>query len=702
MIITAQIIPATRISMDKNQVFSYAIPESLKDKLKPGYIVEIPFGNRTVAGVVTQITKAQPVMYKLKEVHKILWDEAVFTPQLFELAKFISGKYLVSLGLVVKTIITKKAPRAKQIEKFLDIVRQEQNHKLTDPQEQSLVEILDSKSQARTFLLHGVTGSGKTEVYIQVIQKLLKEKKQSLVLVPEIALTPQTLARFSARFKNQEIGVIHSKISYGQKYLIWSKVFTGEIKILIGPRSAIFAPFKNLGLIVIDEEHDSSYKQFDQSPRFHTREVAGKLSEIWNCPVILGDATPSVETFYNAQLGRYGYLELASRINQALPPVKLVDMAEVARGGNFSIFSDQLISEMEVALKKQMQVILFINRRGMATGMMCGDCGKQLFCKSCQVTLVYHKNIHKLICHHCNRKYSVPITCAHCKSNKLKFTGTGTEKVEEHIQELFPKNIVKRLDKDTISTRVDLENFYEDFKNKKFDILVGTQIIAKGWDLSSVGLIGVVNSDTTLQFPDFRSNERTFQLITQVAGRTGRGEFPGRVVLQTYNPQNFAVQAAVTHDYVKFFEQEIQDRKDYGYPPFSQLIKLTYKSFNKNKAEEKAQDIVKNLRSFVIPDPDKDGRAGLESGHKEVQNPKTWIPDPARHRYASGVAGGQVRDDKVEIIGPSPAFIPRVRGSYIYYVIIKVKEPEALKNIKKILEQLPADWDIDVDPSTLL
>ncbi|PIR96985.1 MAG: primosomal protein N' [Candidatus Doudnabacteria bacterium CG10_big_fil_rev_8_21_14_0_10_41_10] len=661
----AKIIPATRISFGKNQEFSYSVPKNLQGQIQIGMIVNVPFGKRDELGVVRDLLKSEKTAYPLKPVKSIVWIEQVFTDKLSELSKFISETYLVSLGLVIKAIITKFATRPKMIERFVKVERYNPSFKLSDDQTNALAEILEYKNRSKLFLLHGVTGSGKTEIYIQVIQDLLKQGKQALVMVPEIALTPQTLARFAERFDQNDIVVVHSKISYGQKFLIWQKVFRGEAKILIGPRSSIFAPFKNLGVIVIDEEHDSSYKQFDQNPRYHAREVACKLSEIWDCPLVMGDATPTVETYFASQTldtnrKPVTKLELSNRIKQELPPVTLVDMRQEAKMGNFSIFSESLVKEIEKELALNHQIILFLNRRGTATSMICKDCGSLSMCKSCAVPLVYHQSNQKLECHHCNKKYNIPIKCAKCQSHKLRFMGTGTERVEKEIQRVFTQARVRRIDRDAITKRLELENLYHDFRSHKFDILVGTQLLAKGWDLSQVGLIGVINADTILQLPDFRSNERTFQLITQVAGRTGRGDFPGKVILQTYNPENFAIQAALKHDYKKFFETEIVHRKEFNYPPFSKLIKLTTKHYNEKIAWAKAEQIAESLKS------------------------------------AEGV----------EILGPSAAFIPRMRGQYIIYVIIKIlageKQQLAFQNIKKKLTKLPVEWSIDVDPDSLL
>lgn len=655
----AQIIPAANMPRKQDSVFSYGIPEAMQGKIRPGMIVEIPLRKQAVPGVVAAVTDELPD-FPVRPIIRVLWEAPVFTPQLLALARFISDYYLASLGLVVKLAITRPARRAHLMARAAAAPSAAPH--LTDEQENAVRTVLAEK-KAQTYLLHGVTGSGKTEVYLHAAEQKIREGKQVLILVPEIALTPQTLARFSARFDPKSVAVVHSKLSYGQKYLIWKGAYEGTIKVIIGPRSALFAPFTSLGLIVMDEEHESSFKQFDQNPKFHSRTVAEKLSQLWNCPLVLGDATPSVETYYAAETGRIKKLELTHRIYQEMPPVQLVDMREETRAGNFTIYSRILLEEMREALGKKQQVILFINRRGTATSVQCSDCGNLMMCTRCTVPLVYHRDRQDLECHHCQRTYPIPASCPVCGSVKLKFFGTGTEKVETTIRELYPQARVKRLDRDAVSSKSELEALYEDFISKKFDILVGTQMIAKGWDLASVGLIGVVNADTILSFPDFHSNERTFQLATQVAGRTGRGQFPGRVVLQTYNPDNFAIRAAVKHDYRAFYEREIADRREFGYPPFTRLVKLTLEHTKQEKLLQMTQDLIDLIKQ------------------------KTGIPHES-------------------VIGQSPAFIPRVRGRYGVYVILKLPpvtgDRSVPETLARFLSSLHPGWDIDIDPDTIL
>ncbi|MEK9181068.1 MAG: primosomal protein N' [Patescibacteria group bacterium] len=667
------VIPAVNMAGGQDRIFSYAVPENLKDDIKPGMVVGVPFGKKEILGVVDSVTDAQKPAFTPRPISKIVWRLPIVTPQLLALAKFLSEYYVAPLGLLIKSVIAKHAPRAR-----LDIKNSEQTQKsnqkivLTPEQKQAADSILAKKNQTATFLLYGVTGSGKTEVYLDVIEKLIREGKQALILVPEIILTPQTLARFVTRFGEAIVAVTHSKISYGQKSLLWEKIYNNEVKILIGPRSALFAPFKNLGLIVIDEEHDSSHKQYDQKPRLHVRTACQKLSEIWKCPLILGDATPQVETFFAASneinpklTGKFLYtkLSLASRYHQELPSVELVDMRNESKEGNFSIFSRLLAEKIQSTLARDQQVILLLNRRGMANSLTCKDCGNSIACQRCEVPVVFHSIIKRLVCHHCGRQYDIPAACPKCKSHRMRFSGSGTERVESEINEIYGALKIKRVDRDSLAKKSDVETLYRDLKAKRFQILVGTQLLAKGWDLSSVGLIGVMNADTTLSLPDFRSNERTFQLITQVMGRAGRGDFRGEAVLQTYNPENFAIGAAVKHDYQKFFDREILDRKEFGYPPFSRLVKLTLTHSSREKALDLAEPVARRLRSLFSETPE-------------------------------------------NVIGPAPAFIPKIKGRYVIHVIIKAPTTGPTnplpREVREVLSKLGPAWTIDVDPDSLL
>lgn len=659
--IVINVIPATKLSRLAAQVFSYALPAEIPLPV-PGSVVEVPFGKKIVSAVVKNTEQAESLR-ELKPLTGVLQPEPVFTPQLFELAQNLSDHFLSPLGLMVKAMLPKIARRAKRRpQSRVRLGDYPDDLILTPDQKAAVASLAESLGKAKTFLLHGVTGSGKTEVYLRVLKTALEKKQQALILVPEISLTPQTLARFAARFPSEDIAVVHSKISYGQKYAIWEKIRAGEIKILIGPRSAVFAPFSSLGLIVIDEEHDSSYKQSDQNPKFDARYACESLSKIWSCPLIYGDATPSLETYHRAQEGQLSLLRLPVRINQNLPKAKIVDMREEAKRGNFSVISQELNADIASVLSAGKQAILFINRRGSATALICRDCGTPAQCERCSVPLVYHESKRLLVCHHCDKTSPILSLCPKCKSPRLKFFGTGTEKVEKEISALFPKARVLRFDRDAVKNKSGLETLYRRFAARDFDILVGTQLLAKGWDMDAIALTGVVNADTGLVFPDFRSNERTFQLITQVAGRAGRKNERGLAIFQTYLPENFAIRAATNHDYRGFYQREILDRQKFGYPPFKLLIKCTVKHGQQDKALKAGEELLTLLSNELLQD--------------------------------------------IEIIGPAPAFIPRLRGIYRVYVIIKqtVRSANDPLNprLAEILNDLSPAWDIDVGPDNLL
>ncbi|HLC44699.1 MAG TPA: primosomal protein N' [Patescibacteria group bacterium] len=654
----ADIIPATRTNRGAS-TFSYRVPDSISSEINVGNVVEIPLKEKKILGVVQSLYQRESEQ-QLKDIYRVAVEHPAFNERSIRLFMSLSKRFAAPPGLFVKSALIKISPKARKIEELQKGIPKIFN--LTEDQKNAIRAILGSLLQASAWLLHGVTGSGKTEVYLQVASEVVASGGQVLILVPEIALTPQTLARFAERFNPKILGVIHSKISYGQKNLLWHAIAEGSCQILIGPRSAIFAPFSNLKLLVMDEEHDSSYKQDEQNPRFHARAAVLELSRLWDCPVIFGDATPSVELYHAATCGEVKLLKLPTRPSQRLPQVSLVDMREEARAGNFTNFSSILLDRMSAALQKKRQIILFLNRRGTATGLQCRDCGEFVMCKYCSVTVVYHREARALVCHHCGRHYGIPATCGICKSVRLRFVGSGTEKIEKQVQELFPQAHVRRADRDSVNKRSDFATLYNDFSSEKFDILVGTQILARGWDLHRVELIGVINADTALAFPDFRSNERTFDLATQVSGRAGRGDFPGSVVLQTYSPDNPAIQAAISHDYLSFFNREIQDRQEYGYPPFVELIELSTRSSRQETALMRANLLATEFKELPIKD--------------------------------------------LQIIGPAPAFISRERGAYKMRVILKLPKSQLEENLNPLLWrrliELPAWWDVNIDPNSLL
>lgn len=487
----------------------------------------------------------------------------------------------------------------------------------------------------KTFLLHGVTGSGKTEVYLQLIDIVLKKGKQAIVLVPEISLTPQTVSRFENRF-GSIIALTHSKMSNSERITQWNRARTGEAKIMIGPRSAIFTPFENLGIIIIDEEHESTYKS-ETAPKYHAREVAQKRCELTNSVLVLGSATPSLETYYRTSNKDIILIKMKQRaMNSQLPKINIVDMRQELADGNFNIFSQKLAQAIKNNLYKKEQTILFLNRRGHSTFISCRKCGYVAKCNDCNLPYTYHQDINKLSCHYCGKQIDILTICPECGSKYVKYFGIGTQKVENEIKRLFPEATVARMDTDTTTKRNSHALILKDFSDGKTDILIGTQMIAKGHDFPKVTLVGVIAADLSLNMDDFRAGEVTFQLLTQVSGRAGRAELMGEVFIQTYNPESYVIALSKTQDYEKFYEQEIAMRQIMKYPPFS------------------------NIFIFVI------------SG----ENEKSVID--GSYRLIS-VLNYYNRKEKFELLGPTPARISKIRKLYRWKIIIKCDEEQRLK-----------------------
>lgn len=437
------------------------------------------------------------------------------------------------------------------------------------------------------FLLFGVTGSGKTEIYLQLIDDIVKEDKAAIMLVPEISLTPQMIERFIARFGKEQIAVLHSKLSIGERHDEWERIRENKAKIIIGARTAIFAPIPNLGLIIIDEEHDSSYKS-ESNPRYDAKEVALQIAQDNKIPLLLGSATPDISTYYNATDGNnITLLELTKRANNAqLPKVEIVDLKQELATGNRSMLSRELYKDIEENLKNKQQTILFLNRRGFSTFIMCRECGYTVKCDNCNVSMTYHGYENKLKCHYCGAEKPVVTKCPECGSEKIRYFGTGTQKLEQEIIKQFPGSTTIRMDVDTVSKKNSHEQILNKFKNENIDILIGTQMVVKGHHFPNVTLVGVVAADSSLNIDDYRATERTFQILTQVAGRAGRGELPGKVIIQTYNPENFSIQAAQKQDYLEFYETELALRKQLKYPPFCDIIVMKFEGKNENMIKQ--------------------------------------------------------------------------------------------------------------------
>ncbi len=468
--------------------------------------------------------------------------------------------------------------------------------KLTDEQK----ETLESIKESGKYLIYGITGSGKTEIYMQLIERMLKENKSSIMLVPEISLTPQTVDRFLERFGEEKIAVLHSKLSIGERYDQWNKIKENKAKIIIGARSAIFAPAKDLGLIIIDEEHDESY-QSEMSPRYDAKEVAEFLANKLNISLVLGSATPDLKSYYNSLNGNIKLLKLTKRANNStLPKVYIVDLRQELANGNKSMLSKKLQEEITKNLETNKQTILFLNRRGFSTFVMCRDCGYTVKCKRCNITMTYHKNENKLKCHYCGFEQKVVTECPECHSKNIKYFGAGTQKLEDEVHNLFKDATTIRMDVDTVSKKNSHEEILNKFRNENIDILIGTQMVVKGHHFPNVTLVGVISADMNLNLGDYNANEKTFQTLTQVAGRAGRGEYEGRVIIQTYNPDNYAIEYSKIQDYDKFYNAEIELRKQLKYPPFCDIILIDMSAKNMNELELVAKKLHTYLKNRVI------------------------------------------------------------------------------------------------------
>ena len=450
------------------------------------------------------------------------------------------------------------------------------------------------------YLIKGVTGSGKTEVYMRLVQSVLNQGKSAIVLVPEISLTPQMIERFKGRF-GEDVALFHSRLSDGERFDEWYRVRSGKAKLVIGARSALFLPLQNLGLIIIDEEHENTYKS-EHNPKYHTREVSEFLCELKNCKLILGSATPSIESYYKALKGEYKLIEMKNRVNgNKMPEMKIIDMREELRNKNLSLFSKRLFEEIEITLKNKKQVILFLNRRGYSTFISCRSCGHVFKCPECDVSMTYHKNGY-LICHYCGRAEKVSKVCPKCGSKYVKFFGAGTERVELEVKKYFPSAKVLRMDVDTTRHKNSHESIYNSFKNGEADILIGTQMVSKGLDFKNVTLVGVLAADMSLNLPDYRASERTYQIITQVAGRAGRGEDEGSVIVQSYTPNHYSLKYAKEEDYESLFKEEIEIRRLMGNPPFGKILLINGSSRFEEKLKKFMYTLEGNLKKLIVED----------------------------------------------------------------------------------------------------
>ena len=642
-----------------DKVFSYLVPNKFKSKIKIGICVLVPFANMKLEGFVLNI-KDNDNSIELKEIINIVNDEVILTKELLELGKYLKDKTLSTLISCYQVMLPTgfKAKNKKKInikyETYVYINEEElKNNKLTDKQQEIInylslnrnvtysklininssvltllkkniiykekVEVyrLDSNYELKdkypltelqnnivsnvnlnrylTYLLYGVTGSGKTEVYMELIEKVIGMGKSAIVLIPEISLTPQTVRRFKERF-GTGIAIFHSGLSDSEKFDEYRKIRNEDIKIVIGARSAIFAPLENLGIIIVDEEHSSSYKQ-ENMPRYDAIDIAKWRGEYHNCPVILGSATPTLESFARGMKGVYKLLIMDKRINNSLPKVIIVDLFKSKKVNKY--LSETLFNKMKNVLEKGEQVILFLNKRGYSTTINCSECGKTFTCPNCDITLTYHKSSGMMRCHYCGYAEAKPDICPNCKKDSLEGSGSGTEQVEEEINKLFPNYNTIRMDFDTTSRKGSHERILNDFKDKKYSILIGTQMISKGLDFPNVTLVGVINADNSLNIPDFRSSETTFALLNQVSGRSGRGEKNGEVVIQTYNPSHYAIEYAKNNNYLGFYKEEMHNRKLLGYPPYYYLVLIRIKGKDYNKVSLESKKVKEYLNKYL-------------------------------------------------------------------------------------------------------
>ena len=723
---------------------TYAVPPSLAADLGVGMRVVVPLGKRRALGIIMDF-EAQTPLPEVKEILVVLDAKPVLDSSLIELSHWISRYYLSPLGEVLETMLPPGLRRQSQRVVFLRqsdfSVSSELEAKILDELKRrkgkvtvrslakklrggfygaldrlaslGIVEIreqIPGKRRSRTrslrdraetsglhpapklnseqesalsavqkrlteggfevFLLHGVTGSGKTEVYTRAMEEATKVGKRSLILVPEISLTPQLLDRLHERFRDR-IGVLHSALTPAERWEQWQRILDGGVDVVVGARSALFAPVSGLGLIVVDEEHDSSYKQ-EEGLRYHARDLAVMRGKLVGCPVLLGSATPSVESFENCRQGRYRLLELTQRIeHKPLPRVEIVDLRaknsrpETRNPKPVTIFSPELVEALQENLSRQQQSLIFLNRRGFANFLQCYLCGFVLRCPHCSVTLTYHLKERTLFCHHCGFREPSRDLCPKCDNWTLSGIGIGTERVEKELLRILPEARIARMDRDTTRKKGSQERLIRQWERGEIDVLVGTQMITKGHDVAGVTLVGAILADLSLNVPDFRAAERTFQLLSQVAGRAGRGTEPSRVIIQTYAPDHYALPHVITHDYKGFFSSEIEFRRALGYPPFSRLV------------------------------------------HLRIEGPR-----PEEVKAKAGILGKRLREEQgkipgsVEVLGPAPAPISKLRGRYRWQILLKGKKPKPLRDLAMEALRLPLQRHtrlfVDVDPYHML
>ena len=709
-----------------DRIFEYNVPDEFTSLIKVGIRVLVPFGRQELEGFVLEIKSEKGTDKELKDIINIVDSDIVLNDELLELGKWMKEDTISTLISCYQVMLPKalKAKNGSNVsikfdtyyrinenieleklnasqEKIINYVREKgialrkdlleissgslntlikKNYLVEEKKEHYRLEYADKKivkkeltplqqkcvdtvtgNSPKTYLLYGVTGSGKTETYMEMIDFYLKQGKTSIVLVPEISLTPQMVNRFRERF-GDKIAALHSALSDGEKYDEWRRICRGEASIVIGARSAIFAPLSNIGIIIVDEEHSESYKQSDPAPRYHARDVAIKRSMTHKCPVVLGSATPSLETMARAQKGVYGLLELPERVNgKKLPDVEIIDMNKAMKKAK-GHFSQKLIEEIGVRLERKEQVILLLNRRGYSSFVTCKNCGYTFKCPNCDITLTYHKSSNTLRCHYCGYGEKVYTECPECGEKSLNNLGVGTQKIEEELKEIYPFARILRMDYDTTSKKGMHEEMIDAFRNHEYDILLGTQMVAKGLDFSQVTLVGVINADTSLNIPDFRSSENTYSLLSQVAGRSGRAEKNGYVIIQTFNPDHYAISLTSKQDYLEFFKKEMSIRHELKYPPYYYICNIRISGKNALTLFDEANKIRRSL-----------------------------------DRNLSDVI----------ILGPTGGNLFRINNIFRYNIIIKYKKDTNMRELfEKIVEHYKnkndVKVDIDFNPSQML
>ena len=588
--------------------FTYEIPEGLCGEVRRGSLVNVPFGqSRNTSGLVINVHDTPPAEMTLREITSLLPGGVAVNDRLTDFLLWISDYYMAYPGEVMKAAIPspedlpgrplKRKPKVGALVPEDEIIKPSELNRV---QQEAYDSVRQMFADHETVLLHGVTSSGKTEIYIHLIREQLDQGKQVLYMLPEIALTTQIIERLRKHF-GSTIGVFHSRLTPAARRKVWQKVSDGSLRAVLGVRSSLFLPFSDLGLIIVDEEHDSSYKQNDPAPRYHARDAAMMLARIHGGRALLGSATPSLESYHNALSGRYGFVELMTRFGDVMMPEMVI--ADTRRAGKkrgpASHFTPRLLEAVEDALKREEQIILFQNRRGFSPFLMCSDCGHVPACTNCSVSYTYHKGIGRLVCHYCGKSVRLPSECPECGSVNISTMGFGTEKIEEEIKLLFPSARVARMDQDTVRNRGAVSDILGSFAAGDTDILIGTQMISKGLDFERLTVVGILDADNMMHFPDFRAHERSFQLMEQVSGRAGRRTRRGKVIIQTADPANIILRQVLKHDYRSMSSEQLGERALFGYPPFTRIIRIALKHRDLNELNASAQRLAETLRRHL-------------------------------------------------------------------------------------------------------